>query len=166
MFVQHSGIVLVFLCFPHHFPHFPHFLHQTHNRRERLWWLAASGRPNPRPPRDQPGTGPRHSFCQRERWEKGGKNGGKLNRKWKGKHGKALCHRFLLMFLFYLFWMIHCIYLQLLYLHMSIRFCHFLSESPIRSTLDEFTQGVVHWAGEPFSEQTPVSCSMFHSLTN
>ena len=25
MFVQHSGIVLVFLCFPHHFPHFPIF---------------------------------------------------------------------------------------------------------------------------------------------
>ena len=33
MFVQHSGIVLVFLCFPHHFPHFHQFStsnpHQT-----------------------------------------------------------------------------------------------------------------------------------------
>ena len=33
MFVQHSGIVLVFLCFPHHFPHFLSFStsnpHQT-----------------------------------------------------------------------------------------------------------------------------------------
>lgn len=112
MFVQHSSIVLVFLCFPHYFPHFHPFStsnpHQTEKKKKRLWWLAASGRPN-RPPRDQPGTGPRHSF-----WEKGGKKWWKVEQKWKGKHGKALFHRFWLMVLFYLFWMLHCIYLQLI----------------------------------------------------
>ena len=94
--------------------------------RERLWWLAASGRPNPRP--RELGTGPRHSFCRWKHWKK--KMCKKLKieeKKRKGKRGKALLfHRFLLMSLLDIFWMLHCIYLKSLYLHMSIRFCHIL----------------------------------------
>jgi hypothetical protein len=42
------------------------------------------------------------------------------------------------------------LFLQLLYLHMSIRFCHFLSESPIRSTLKGWFIGPAnHFQSKP-----------------
>lgn len=157
MFVQHSGIVLVFLCFPHHFPH---FLHQTHIKPERAPLMTCRVRTS----QSTTKRSARHrSTALLLPKGKVRESGGKLNRKWKGKHGKALCHRFLLMFLFYLFWMLHCIYLQLLYLHMSIRFCHFLSESPIRSTLKGWFIGPAnHFQSKP---QFHVPC-FIHWPTN
>ena len=103
----------------------------------------------------------------RERWEKGGKKWWKVEQKMEAKAWKK---HFVIGFCwcFYLFWMLHCIYLQLLYLHVFTYVYSILSLSIwISNTVNPRWINSIgpanHFQSKP--EQTPVSCSMFQYVS-